>query len=170
MAEVKYPADGNTYVGWLEDEVGDAITDIHAPELSELSGIVDLSCHIASGGLDIGVSTGTIDTASLCSAFVSQAQGRTTVSPQLTGWRYKQPDDTFWELVEKGTTGWLIIRSGVPTDEALADGDQVMVAFVEMGEPNPEFAGGDTAETFQVGMLLVSGRLYDPKAVIGGGS
>jgi hypothetical protein len=170
MAEVKYPADGNTYVGFLVDPDGDAIADVHAPELAELAGHVDLSCHVMSGGIDMGISTGTIDTASICSAFVSQAQGRTTVTPALTMWRYKQPEDTAWELVEKGVLGWLFIRSGVPSDDALADGDQIILAYVEMGEPDPEFPGGDTAQTFTSNMLLVSGRLYDPKAVIGGGS
>lgn len=170
MPEVKYPADGNTYIGWLDDDTGTAITDVHAPELAELASIVDLSCHVASGGLALNISTGTIDTASICSAFVSQANGRTTVSPALTFWRYKQPDDTAWELFEKGTLGWLIIRTGVDTDTALTEGQMVTVAYVEMSEPAPEFPGGDTANTFVGNMLLVSGAKFDQKAVIGGES
>lgn len=170
MAEVKYPTDGMTYIGWLADPDGDAITDVSAPELSELSGIVDLSCDVQSGGIDLGVSTAVIDAASICSAFVAQALGRTTVSPALTGWRYKQPDDTFWELVEKGTTGWLVIRTGVPSEDALADGDMVTVAFVEMSDPQPAFPGGDTLTTFKVNLVLVNGQQFDQKAVIGGGS
>jgi len=170
MPEIKFPADGQTYIGWLSDPVGDAIDDVSAPDLSELAGIVDLSCHIQSGGLDLGVSTATIDAASICSAFVSMALGRTTVAPTLTGWRYQQPDDTFWELVDKGELGWLIIRTGVATDEPLADGDMVTVAYLEMSDPSPEFPGGDTLTTFAVSLVLVNGRLFDQKAVIGGGS
>lgn len=170
MAEVKFPADGMTYIGFLEDATGDAITDVSAPDLAELAGIVDLSCDVQSGGVDLGVSTGTIDAASICSAFVAQSNGRTTVSPKLTMWRYKQPDDTAWELVEKGKLGWLVIRTGVPTDDPLADGDMVSVAYIEMSEPAPTFPGGDTLTTFTVNMLLVNGRLFDQKAVIGGGS
>jgi hypothetical protein len=167
MADVKYTGDGMTYVGWLEDAVGTGIPVVSAPDLStDLVGIVDLSCHITSGGLDLGVSTGTVDTGSLCSDVISQAVGRTTISPTLTMWRYKQPDDTAWDLVEKGTTGWLVIREGKASDAALAAGDQVIVAFVEMGEPGPEFAGGDTAKTFMTNFVLVNGAKYDPKAVI----
>ena len=170
MPDVKFPADGHTYVGWLADPDGDAITDVSAPELAELSGIVDLSCHIQSGGLDLGISTGSISAASLCSAFVSMANGQTTVAPVITGWRYKQPDDTFWELVDKGELGWLIIRTGVPTEDALADGDMVTVAYVEMSDPSPSWPGGDTLTVFDVSMNLVNGQLFDQKAVIGGGS
>lgn len=168
MAEVKFPADGMTYIGWLADPDGDAIDDVHAPALSDLSGIVDLSCDVQSGGIDLGVSTAVIDAASICSAFVAQGLGRTTVSPALTGWRYKQPDDTFWELVEKGTLGWLLIRTGIPTDTALANGQFVTLAYVEMSDPQPEFPGGDTLTTFKVNMVLVNGQLFDQKAIIGG--
>jgi hypothetical protein len=170
MAEIKFPADGQTYVGWLADPDGDAIADVSGPELAELAAIVDLSCDIQSGGLDLGVSTATIDAASLCSAFVSMALGRTTVAPTITFWRYKQPEDTAWDLVEKGTLGWLFIRTGVPTEDALAEGDQVTVAYVEMSDPQPAWPGGDTLATFQVSLVLVNGQLFDQKAIIGGGS
>lgn len=170
MAEVKFPTDGMTYIGWLADPDGTDIADVSAPELSELSTIVDLSCDVQSGGVDLGVSTAVIDAASICSAFVAQGLGRTTVSPKLTGWRYKQPDDTFWELVEKGTLGWLLIRTGVPSETALAEGQMVSLAYVEMSDPQPQFPGGDTLTTFQVNLVLVNGQLFDQKAVIGGGS
>lgn len=170
MAETKYPADGFTYIGFVEDPDGNAFVDFHAPELAEFSGHIDLSCDVTSGGLDLGVSTGTIDSASICSAVVAQSQGRTNVTPSLTMWRYKQPEDTAWEFVEKGKVGWLFIRSGVPYETALADGDELWIAYVELGEPAPEFGGGDTNATFTSNMLLVSGDKYDPKAVIGGGS
>lgn len=168
MAEVKFPADGNTYVGFLVDPDGDAIDDIHAPLLSELSGIIDLSCDIMSGGLEPGISQGTIDAKSLCSRFKSQSQGEVTVAPALTFWRYKQPDDTAWELVENGKLGWLVIRTGIPTETDLANGQQITLAYVEMGEPMPEFPGGDTNTTFTSNFLLVNGQLFDQKAWIGG--
>jgi hypothetical protein len=170
MPSIKYPADGNLYVGWLADTAGTAITDVSAPETSELASIVDLSCDIQSGGVDLGISTATIDAASICSAFVAMANGRTTVKPTLTFWRYQQPDDTAWELFEKGSLGWLLVRAGIPTADALADGDMVTLAYVEMSDPMPEFPGGDTLTTFNGSMLLVNGQLFDQKAVIGGAS
>lgn len=164
----KYPADGNLYIGFLADPDGDAITDIMAPETAELSSIVDLSCDVQSGGVDMGISTGTIDTTSVCSAFLEQALGRTTVAPNLTFWRYKQPDDTAWDLFEKGLRGWLVIRTGVPSGDALADGDEVTLAYVDTSEPTPAWPGGDTASTFAVQFVLVSGSKFTQKAVIGG--
>lgn len=164
----KYPSDGHTRVTWVAGV--DGIDDVHGPTTAELALGVDLSCHITSGGLNLGVSTGTIDTASLCSAFISQANGRTTISPQLTMWRYSQPDDTAWELFDGGELGWLVIRSGVDYDTPYADGQGVIVAYVQVSEPAPEFPGGDTATTFQVNLLLVSGDMFDQKAVVGGGS
>lgn len=168
MPETKYPADGSTRVYWVPGENG--ISDVSAPSTTELNAGTDLSCHIQSGGLALGVSTATIDTASLCSAFVSQANGRTTISPQLTMWRYEQPDDTAWELFDGGEVGWLVIRSGIDSDTAWANGQSVIVAYVQVSEPAPEFPGGDTATTFMVNMLLVSGREFDQKAVVGGAS
>jgi hypothetical protein len=167
MPETKYPADGSTRVYWIPGDE-DAISDVSAPTVSELNAGVDLSCHIMSGGLAVGVSTATIDTASLCSAFISQANGRTSITPSLTMWRYTQPDDTAWELFDGGETGYLVIRSGLPTDDAWANGQGVIVAYVQVSEPAPEFPGGDTATTFNVNMLLVSGRLFDQKAWVGG--
>lgn len=167
MPETKYPADGKTRVYWIPGDE-DTLADPAAPTTVELNTGVDLSCHIMSGGLAMGVSTATIDTASLCSAFVSQANGRTTISPSLTLWRYDQPDDTAWELFDGGETGWLVIRSGVATDTAWANGQAVITAYVQVSEPAPEFPGGDTATTFVVNMLLVSGRLFDQKAWVGG--
>lgn len=165
---IKYPADGQLYVGWLPDEDGTAITDIEAPELTELAEIVDLSCDIQSGGVDMGISTATIDASSICSAFVEQALGRVTVAPTLTFWRYKQPDDTAWDLFEYGSQGWLVLRSGVPTGDALANGDQITLAYVAMSEPAPTFPGGDTLSTFAGQMVLVKGNKFSQKAVIGG--
>ena len=56
------------------------------------------------------------------------------------------------------------IRMAMQT--AFAAGDMVICAFVEMGEPNPNFEGGDTAKTFDINFLLVNGAKYDPKAVL----
>lgn len=167
---IKYPADGQLYIGWLPDDTGEAITDVEAPELAELGDIVDLSCDVQSGGVDMGISTATIDAASICSAFVEQALGRVTVAPVLTFWRYKQPDDTAWDLFEYGTQGWLVLRSGVPTGDALADGDQVTLAYVAMSEPAPTYPGGDTLTTFAGTMVLVKGNKFSQKAIIGGES
>lgn len=166
MAEVKYPADGNLRVAWVPGD--DGIGNIHTPEVSELTdaAVVDLSCHIQSGGVNLGVSTNTVDTGSICSAFVSQANGRTTVAPVLTGWRYKQPEDTFWDIVEKGEVGYLVLRTGVPYETPFEAGQEVTVALVEMSEPAPEFPGGDTMTTFQVNMALVSGDKFDQKAEV----
>jgi len=167
---IKYPADGQLYVGWLADSAGTAVEDVEAPDLADFAEIVDLSCDIQSGGVDLGISTATIDAASICSAFVAMANGRTTVAPTLTFWRYKQPDDTAWELFEKGSLGWLLIRTGMPSEQALADGDQVTLAWLEMSEPSPEFPGGDTLTTFNGSMLLVNGQKFSQKATIGGES
>lgn len=168
MAEVKFPTDGMTYIGFLEDPDGTDIADVSAPTMAELASIVDLSCDVQSGGVDLGVSTAVIDAASICSAFVSQGLGRVTVSPQLTFWRYKQPEDTAWELVEKGKLGWLLIRTGVPSDTPLANGQMVTLAYIEMSEPAPQFPGGDTLTTFTSNLVLVNGQLFDQKAAIGG--
>ena len=166
----KYPADGMLYVGWLPDSAGTAITDIEAPTEAELASIVDWSCDIQSGGVDPGISTGTIDAASICSAFVAQSVGRTTVAPTLTFWRYEQPDDTAWETVIKGTLGWLVMRTGVPSDQALADGDNITIGYMQMSEPSPAFPGGDTNSTFSESFVLVNGQKFTQRAWIGGAS
>lgn len=166
MAEVKFPADGNTRVDWVPG--ADGIEDITAPTTTELATGVDLSCEITSGGLDLGVSSGTIDGASLCSDAVAQSTGRTTVSPSITFWRYRPPEDTAWDLAVKGSLGYLVVRTGVESDAEYEDGQEVWVGLFEMGEPAPEFPGGDTNTTFTLNFNLVSGREFDQKAVVGG--
>lgn len=169
--ELKFPADGNTTVLFIPG--ADSISDPDAPTTEELGDpdAVDLSCDIQSGGLDTGISTGVIDSASLCSAFVSQAAGRTTVSPTLTMWRYKQPMDTAYQLFRTPQVGWLVIRTGIPTEDAWEDGQELdLVALVETTPPAPAYPGGDTLNTFQIQPLLVSGGSLSTSAVVGGGS
>lgn len=165
---VKYPADGKTRVAWINGE--DGIADKSAPDVEELEGGTDISCHIQSGGLNLGVSTATIDAGSLCSYVVSQYIGRTTVAPTLTCWRYEQPDDDMWDLVEKGAIGWLVIRTGMDYDEPWEDGQAVTTLLLQMSEPQPAFEGGDTLNTFQVTLGLINGDDFDQKAVVGGAS
>lgn len=166
----KYPADGHTMVLLVPADPG--IDDVHAPELAELTdpAVIDISCDIMSGGLNLGVGSGVIDGASICSANVSQSTGRTTVSPTLSFWRYLAPDDTAWEVAEKGDQYWLVVRSGYTYETALAEGQEVWLGLFEMGEPQPQFPGGDTNKSFDLNFNLVSGADFDQKAVIGGAS
>lgn len=166
--QVKYPADGNTSVIWIPG--ADGVDDVNAPTVEEIQAGVDLSCDIQSGGLDLGISSGTIEAASLCSANVSQSTGRTTVSPTLTFWRYRQPEDTAWDLARKGEVGWLVVRTGIASEAAYEDGQEVIVGLFEMGEPSPAFPGGDTNNTFALNFNLVNGADFDAHAVVGGAS
>lgn len=164
----KFPADGKTRIHWVAGD--DGIADVHAPTVDEIEAGVDISCDIPSGGIDLGVSNATIETGSICSRFVSYANGRTTVAPALTGWRYEQPDDTFWELVEKDTVGFLVIRTGMDYEDDFEAGQMVTVIKAQMSEPAPEFPGGDTAMTFSVNFVLIAGDQFDQKAVVAAGS
>lgn len=166
--QVKYPADGNTAVIWVPG--ADGVADVHAPTVEEIQDGIDLSCDIQSGGLDLGVGSGTIDGASLCSSNVAQSTGRTTVSPTLTFWRYRPPQDTAWDLARKGSLGWLVVRSGYPSEDVFEDGQEVWIGLFEMGEPAPAFPGGDTNKTFALNFNLVNGAQFDQHAVVGGES
>jgi hypothetical protein len=163
---VKYPADGQTRVYWIPGE--DGIADKSAPTEAELNAGIDISCHIQSGGLALGISTATIEAASLCSYIVSNYIGRTTVAPTITAWRYKQPDDEMWDLVENGAIGWLAIRTGMDYETAWADGQDVTTMLLQMSEPQPTFEGGDTLNTFTVTLGLINGDEFDQKANVGG--
>lgn len=163
---IKYPADGLLRAEWLVDAAGTAIADVDSPSLAALATAEDLSCDIQSGGVDMGISTGTIDAASICSALVAMSLGRVTVSPTFTFWRYKPPDDTAWELFEYGSQGWIILRSGVASADALAVGDSVTVAYLAMSEPVPAYPGGDTNATFSGSMVLLDGQKFNQKAVL----
>lgn len=166
--QVKYPADGNTRIVWVPG--ADGIADIHAPTVTELAAGVDISCEVQSGGLDLGVSSGVIDGASICSSAVAQSTGRTTVSPTLTCWRYRPPADVAWALAEKGSIGYLAVRSGIDYETEWDEDQEVWIGLFEMGEPAPSFPGGDTNSDFSLNFNLVDGTRYDPKAVVGAGS
>lgn len=162
----KYPADGKLRVFWVEGE--DGINSLSAPTTAELNAGTDLSCDIMTGGLDLGISSATIETGSVCSKNISQANGRTSVNPKITFWRYEQPDDTAWNLVEKDAVGFLVVRTGMDYEDAWANTQQVTVIKAQMSEPAPEFPGGDTATTFVENFVLVNGADFDQKAYVGG--
>lgn len=165
----KFPFEEYTRVVWVPDpEVG--IADIAAPALLELNhpDVRDLSCFLTTDGLALGTGTNSVSGSQLCSRLDSQAPGKVTFSPSLTGFRYNdEDDDDFWYLAEWANAGYLVVRRGQPHDQAWASGDAVEVYKTQMGEPGMANSAGDTMQTFSVPLFFDE---FDQKAFVGGTS
>lgn len=168
MAATKFPFEEFTRVVWVPDPPG--ITNISAPTVSELNHpeAVDLSCLLTTDGLALGVGTNGVAGAALCSRLDSQAPGKVTFSPALTGFRFNdEDDDDLWYLCVWSEPGYLVVRRGRPYDQAWASGDPVEVYKAAFGEPGMANSAGDTLQTFTTPLFFDA---FDQKAFVGGTS
>lgn len=164
----KYISDGNLKVVWVPGANG--IADADAPTTTELNAGIDISCDVATGGYNPGVGSGTVDGGSICSGAVQQNTGRSTSAPRLTCYRKTQAagDSAAWGIAVKHAVGWLVVRTGIPSDTVWADGQEVTVGKYEQGEPIPQHGGGDTNATFEMVLNLLDGATFDQHANVGG--
>ena len=130
------PADGNVLVKLVP-----AIADTSAPKLTELSvaGAVDISCYLTGGGYRPSLSEQVITDERLCTTQTYEQKGRSqrgldveyidnTNSPNAT--TFNKAKDT----LVPGSKHFLVVRTGLPYDTALAASQKVTVYPVTAGE------------------------------------
>lgn len=108
-----------------------------APTVTELTAgtVVDLSCYITGDGLSTEVSENSVEDPRLCSKQVFEARGDFSNTLELT-YVYNTtsaPDDEARIALAPGTAGYIVLRYGLDSDEAIAAADLVDVYPVEMG-------------------------------------
>ena len=139
MAEIpSTPADGNVLVKLVS-----AIADTEAPKLTEVnaSGAVDISCYLTGGGYKPSLSEQVITDERLCSTETYEQKGRSqrgleveyinnTNSPSGTTFNKAR------ETLAPGAEQYLVVRTGLPYDTALAVGQKVTIYPINPGEYN----------------------------------
>ena len=157
----KFPFEEYTRVSWVP-----TIADISAPTAAELDAGTVLTCHLTKDGLNPGGSTNMVDSGALCSRVDSQVVGSVGYQATLKMFRYND-DDTAWDLVNWGDTGYLVVRRGIAYDFAWTAGQKVEVYEGQFGEPIPASSAANTLQTFEVSLAVEDADL---KATIAAGS
>lgn len=132
------PADGNVLVKLVP-----AIADTSAPSLVELNAVaaVDISCYLTGGGYKPSLSEQVITDERLCTTQTYEQKGRSqrgleveyidnTNSPDAV--LYNKAKDT----LIPGSKHFLVVRTGLPYEDALAVSQKVTVYPVTAGEYN----------------------------------
>ena len=123
-------ADGNTRVAFVP-----AIASQVAPTTTELNaGTLLQSVITADGLMGFEATTAEVDTTSLASTFNTKTIGRDDFSG--TGLRLKKQSatDTVFNLLTRGTSGYVVIRRGVAETTAWASTQLVEVYPVTCGQ------------------------------------
>lgn len=126
------PTNGTTTAVFVE-----TIADTAAPDLNEITAVtsLDVSCYLTADGLSPATSEQTIEDPRLCSRQTFEQPGDFTDSIELTYvFNPASPaDDEARLALPRGTTGYLVIRWGVDSDQAFAAGDIVDLYPVTFG-------------------------------------
>lgn len=113
-----------------------SIANIAAPTVAELTatGVVLLQCRIKSGGVDHGGDEDTVDNSKLCDTANYETPGRIKWTWTLTYARGDTTtDDAPYSTMKRFTTGFLVVRRGVPQAQAIAANDIVDVYSITCG-------------------------------------
>lgn len=136
MAELpSTPADGNVLVKILP-----AVADLDAPTLAEVNaaGAVDISCYLTSDGYAPSVDEQVTTDERLCSKQVFEQPGRVTNSLDLTyidntNAPNEATDNEAKETLIPGSTHVLLVRRGLPYEDAIAAGQKVTLFPIKPG-------------------------------------
>jgi len=150
--------DGRVRVIWMT-----ACSVIAAPTVAELNAGTDITSYIRPDGLDIGMSTGSVDVGNVGSTFTLTRVGRR--SPTITlGCHHDATSgstDPAWNLLVYRATGFLAVRTGVLTTTAFATGQgaggttgALEVYPVECTEFTPGKPAPDTSWDFDVSLMV----------------
>lgn len=132
-----------------------AISNVAAPTTTELNAGTALQGYITPDGLDVGASTGKVNTSNLGSTFTTNKAGRREFDISVK-FHHESPTDTPYNLLPYNTDGYLVIRRGTTASTAWAAGDKVEVYPVNTGEPMQEKPAPDGVWDFTVPMYVSS--------------
>jgi len=150
--------DGRVKVFWMT-----ACVNIALPTVTELTTGTDLTSYIRPDGLDIGMTTGSVDVGNVGSTFTLTRAGRRVPTIQL-GCHHDATSgstDPAWNLLVYRATGFLAVRTGVLTSTAFATGQgaggttgELQVYPVEVAEHTPGKPAPDTSWDFDVPLMV----------------
>lgn len=140
--------DGRVKVTWCT-----AISNIAAPTTTELNAGTALQSYITPDGLDIGSSTGKVDTSNLGSTFTTTKAGRRGFDISIK-FHHNSPTDTPYNLFPYNTDGYLVVRRGTDAATAWASSDKIEVYPCNTGEAMQEKPAPDGTWDFTIPMYV----------------
>jgi hypothetical protein len=122
-------SDGNNKVSFVP-----TIANQAAPTTAELNAGTSLECLIMADGLDINTDEDVVSAPKLCETTTSEQPGRSKTTIQLTCVRKDVAvDDVAWTLLERGLTGYVVVRRGLTYSTAWTAAQKVEVYPVKFG-------------------------------------
>jgi len=146
--------DGRVRVYWLT-----ACANIALPTVAELNAGTDLTTYITPDGLDVGMTTGSVNVGNVGSTYTLNRMGRRVPTLSLTFHHdaTSGSTDPAWNLLLYRVTGFLAIREGVDKATAWATGQggggttgTLGMYPAECGEYNGTKPAPDTSWDFTV--------------------
>lgn len=140
----KFAYDGKTRVAFVE-----TIADIAEPSPTEIAAGTDLSPYITKNGLSTPSNQNMVPSGALAETFDAEVPGTFGGPIELTMFR-DVPDDDAWNLFTFGTEGYIVIRYGVLSATAFANGNDVEVYPIQTHEPIMTKPASNENATFKV--------------------
>lgn len=148
----RYVHEGNTKVTFVS-----TLASKTAPSAATLTAGTDLSTLLTKDGLQTPDSQNMVDSSTLADTFDAQVVGSWGGSITLQGFRDSvDADDDLWNLAVYGTTGYIVIRRGLPYSDAWASGQKAEVYPIEFHEPIPNSTAANEEARFTVGCAVTS--------------
>lgn len=162
MAQFAY--DGNVRLARVA-----SIADISAPTTVELGGGLDLSCMLPKDGWQPNNNTNSVEAGKLCQTYDANVPGTWGGEVQATFFRDSDPLlDVAWNTFRYGDEGFMVIRYGIPYDDAWANGQPVEVWPYICHQPQMNQTATNTNARFSLTFNIPTQP--DLYSVVGGGS
>ncbi|HEX7160405.1 MAG TPA: hypothetical protein VF223_04120 [Trebonia sp.] len=105
-----------------------SIANIAAPTVAELNAGTRVSAVMTADGLvGFEAETADVDNSSIESTFDTKTIGRASYTGTMLRCKKQTGTDTVFDLLVRGTDGYIVIRRDVPSDTAFAAGQKVEV-------------------------------------------
>jgi hypothetical protein len=158
------PTNGTTGAVWIE-----AVADIDAPELDEVTALtsLDISCYVVGDGLNPETSENNIEDPRLCSKQVFEQPGDFTDTLELTyTFNPASPLDNEASLtLQPGAEAYVSLRWGVDSDQPYAAADIVDMYQVTAGQQRKQSPGRNGIHRIMQ-KLFVTGRVARDVAIV----
>jgi hypothetical protein len=146
----RYAPDGKIRMSWVV-----TIANKAAPTVAELNAGTLLSPFTTKDGVDPGLTTNMVDSATIEETFDAQGVGSYGGTLKLTMYR-DDTADTAWNLMVYGTIGFVVVRRGIASATAYANPQKCEVYPAQMHEPIPQVTASNEQTKFQATFAVTS--------------
>jgi len=150
-------ADGEVLINFAP-----AVANTSAPTLTELTAGTDVTPFLSS--LDTPLDGDAVDSSDLSSAFNKSIAG--TYGGNITGEMYRDDTtDTAWDLFDRNTEGYFVIRRFGGSDVAWTNLDDCEVYYCRIITKSPGSMDRNNAQMFTIDVAVLDEPVLDAAAV-----